>query len=279
MLRRLLWAGVLLAACAAVVLAYAFAEARRDPEVRRATVELPDWPAGAAPVRAVLLSDIHIGSPAMDAARLSRIIAQVNALRPDIVLIAGDFVYGHDPAGAARWAPGLVTPLKELRARLGTVAVLGNHDWWTGPEAVIAALRAAGVTVAENRVVRRGPLAIAVFGDTYTGHHRIGPVLAELRKARGAQIALTHGPELSGMLRAGPPLVLAGHSHCGQVVILGHAVGVQPYPPRYRCGIVRERARATIVTGGVGTSVAPIRLGAPPDLWLLTLRGVNLSRS
>jgi len=157
--------------------------------------------------------------------------------------------------------------------------VLGNHDWWTGPIAVVAALRAAGVTVADNRVVSRGPLAIAAFGDTYTHHDRIVPVLAQLRRASGAQIALTHGPELSGMLRTGPPLVLAGHSHCGQVVILGHALGTQPYPPRYRCGIVREAHRTTIVTGGLGTSVAPVRLGAPPDLWLLTLRGVSRSRS
>lgn len=258
---------------AAAVLAFGYAQARADPVVRRATVVLPGWPAGARPVRLVLMSDIHIGSAAMDSARLSRIVDGVNALDPDVVLIAGDFVYGHAKGSARRIAPPLVAPLARLRPRLRTIAVLGNHDWWTGADAVRAALARAGVTVLDNRAVRVGPLAIGGIGDRMTRHDRPGATIAAMRRLGGALVVVTHGPDVVPLLPRGVPLVLAGHTHCGQGVIFGRALAREPYLRRYRCGIVRDRGRATIVTAGLGTSVVPLRIGSPPDLWLLTLRG------
>ena len=112
-------------------------EARSVPVVRRAELAV----AGLAPatrVRVVLLADIHVGTLAMDGARLARIVGQVNALHPDLVLIAGDLIEGGVPGSATRLAPELVGPLSRLRARLGSVAVLGNHDHDTGAAAVAA---------------------------------------------------------------------------------------------------------------------------------------------
>ncbi|SOB79880.1 hypothetical protein SAMN06297144_0779 [Sphingomonas guangdongensis] len=270
-MRRLIISALLLLGIGFGVLAYAFGQARADPVVRRATIALPDWPRGAASVRVVLLSDIHIGSLAMDAGRLTRIVAQVNALRPDLVLIAGDFVYGHDPRRGVRFAAELGTPLAGLRSRLGTIAVLGNHDWWNGEPAVRAQLARAGIAVVENGAVTRWPLAIAGIGDEYTDHDRIGAAMAAVRRLPGARLVLTHSPDLVPRLPPDARLVLAGHTHCGQVSLLGWTPGPQPYAPRYRCGIIREHGRAIVVGAGVGASVAPIRFGVPPDLWLLTL--------
>ncbi len=70
-------------------------ESRARPIERQATIPMSGWPAGATPVRIALLSDIHLGNRAMDPARLRSIVGQVNAARPDLVLIAGDFVGGH----------------------------------------------------------------------------------------------------------------------------------------------------------------------------------------
>lgn len=270
-MRRLILSALALLAIGFGVLAYAFTQARADPVVRRATIALPDWPAGAAPMRVVLLSDIHIGSLAMNADRLSRIVAQVNALRPDLVLIAGDFIYGHDPRKGVRFGAQLARPLAGLRARFGTVAVLGNHDWWNEPGQVRAQLARAGVTVVENGAIRRGPLAIAAVGDEYTGHDRIGAAMTAVRRLPGARLVLTHSPDLVPELPGDARLVLAGHTHCGQVSLLGWTPGPQPYARRYRCGVIREAGRAIVVGAGVGASVAPVRLGVPPDLWLLTL--------
>jgi predicted MPP superfamily phosphohydrolase len=272
-MRKLLIVLTLILLAASGVLYYAHEEARRDPVVRTATIRLPDWPAKAKPVRAVLISDIHIGSTAMDARRLARIADQINALHPDIVLIAGDMIFGHDRQGAVRLGGGLVAPLSHLRAPLGAVAVLGNHDHWTGAATVRDDLQRAGVTVLENEAIMRGPLAIGGVDDDSSGHAEVRGTLARLRALKGARIVLTHSPDIAPSLPADTPLLLAGHTHCGQVVLpfFGPISEVTRYPERYRCGIRVEGKRAVVVTAGLGTSGPPLRLGAPPDLWLLTL--------
>ncbi|NIJ21374.1 hypothetical protein FHS95_003077 [Sphingomonas naasensis] len=252
---------------------YSFIEARRDPVVRTATIALPHWPEGAPPVRTVLLSDIHIGTAAMGPARLGRIVDQINALHPDIVLIAGDFIFGHAPGSATRLGEQMVAPLARLRPRLGVIAALGNHDHWTGASAVRDQLRRAGIAVVDNGAVIRGPLAIAVAGDDFTGHADLPATLRAMRRLAGARLILTHSPDIAPALPADVSLLLAGHTHCGQVLLpwLGPISEVSRYGARYRCGVAREPGRTVVVTAGLGASGGPFRLGAPPDLWLLTL--------
>ena len=163
---------LLLIAAAGGAWLYARSEARADPVFRHLRLALPGLSAGAKPVRVALLSDVHIGSAAMDGHRLARIADQINARHPDLVLIAGDFIYGHDPADGARLAGGLTGPLSRLKAPLGVIAVPGNHDHWTGVRPVREALEAAGVTVLANRAVRRGPLLVLGFDDSFSGHAR-----------------------------------------------------------------------------------------------------------
>lgn len=251
--------------------AFGYASARADPVVRAVSIALPGWPAGAPPQRVVLVSDLHIGSAAMDAARLARIVRQIDALSPDLVLMAGDFVFGHDPRAAIASARALERPLSGLHPRLGTIAVLGNHDYWTQPVLIREALERAGVTVLDNEAVRRGPLTIGGVSDSYTRHHDVAGTLAAMARLRGAPIVLTHSPDLAPDLPAHVPLLLAGHTHCGQAVVPFWGPISNVALPRYRCGVVREGRRTTIVTGGLGTSGPPLRYGAPPDLWLVTL--------
>lgn len=254
-------------------LLWGFSNACADPAVRRASFALPNWPAGAPPVQVALLSDIHVGTLAMDADRLTRIVGQVNALKPDIVLIAGDFIFGHDPAGAAKLGEAMVLPLSKLRAPFGVVAVPGNHDHWTGIATVREQLRRAGVTVIENQAIQRGPLAIGGVDDDFSRHADLSATLAAVRRLPGARVLLTHSPDIAPSLPGDMPLLLAGHTHCGQAVLplIGPVSDVTRYGARYRCGLRVERGRAVVVTAGLGTSGPPVRVGAPPDLWLLTL--------
>lgn len=276
MIRKLLIAFLLVIAALGSLVLYGHSEALRDPVVRIATIRLQRWPAGIKPVRAVLISDIHIGGPGMDAARLDRIVDQINALRPDIVLIAGDMIFGDNPKGARTLGPALVAPLSRLNPVLGVVAVLGNHDQWTGAGDVRSLLAQARVTVLDNDVTARGPLAIGGVGDDFSGHADLAATLIKLRRFAGARIILTHSPDIAPALPGDIRLLLAGHTHCGQVVLplWGPVSDVSHYGRRYRCGVRLENGRAVIVTGGLGTSgPAALRLGAPPDLWLLTLEG------
>lgn len=270
-MRKLLIAILLILLTCAVLILFGFAEARRDPIVREAHFSLPNWSAGEAPVRVVLLSDLHAGNLATTPDRLTRIVAQVNALQPDLILIAGDFLPGSRPIDAAT-ATAALAPLKALRARLGVMAVPGNHDHWTGLSAVRAALTAADIPLFANEATTRGPLAIGAVDDAYSRHAQTATVIAALGRLPGARLILTHSPDIAPQLPADLSLLLAGHTHCGQVMVplIGSLDPVKHYNPRYRCGIIRDGRRTVVVTGGIGGSL-PLRLGAPPDLWLLTL--------
>lgn len=251
---------------------WAYREARMDPIVRQTTVAMPDWPKGAPPLHVALLSDVHAGTAAVDPVRLGRIVDQVNALKPDLIVMAGDFLPGHDAIPADQ-AATVLAPLAKLHAPMGVVAVPGNHDHWTGLPGVDATLRAQGVTVLENQAIQLGPLAIGGIDDDFSGHAEVAATLAATRKLSGARLLLTHSPDIAADLPADFPLLLAGHTHCGQVLLplIGPVSDVSRYHARYRCGLVREGGRTVIVTGGVGTSGGPFRLNAPPDMWLITL--------
>ncbi len=270
-MRLMLRLFLVLALAAVALFAWMHHEARVDPLVRRATVHLSDWPKGRAPVRVLLLSDIHMGSAVMDPARLTRIVGQANALKPDLVLIAGDFVYGNNETEGSLSARQLVAPLSRLRAPLGVVAVSGNHDYWAGRGSLAPALQRAGVTLLDNAAIARGPLAIGGLADGYTRHARIPETMTALYRLPGAKLVLTHAPEVTPYLPGNVHLVLAGHTHCGQVLIPWVTALPRVGRGRYGCGWTRDSDRLNLVTAGVGTSILPIRLGADPDMWLLTL--------
>jgi len=265
-------AGVLVAGAAAFF-AIGLHNARADPVVRQAYVAMPDWPKGAKPVRVALISDIHIGSWAMDAGRLTRIIGEVDALKPDLVVIAGDLINGNDPHHGRRQMQDLVAPLSRLHPPLGSFATIGNHDMWTGPGPIAAPLRQAGVTLLHNSAVSRGPLAIGGMDYTPYGATDLDTTMAKLRKLPGARLLITHTPEISNKVPGDVSLMLAGHTHCGQAVfpVIGVAYIILQYGDRYLCGLKHVDGRTVVITAGLGTSVVPLRFGAPPDLWLLTL--------
>jgi len=247
------------------------AEARSDPIVRRATIALPNWPRSARRIRVALLSDIHVGSASTTPARLARVVALTDALHPDLVLIAGDFLNGYRPIARDR-SLRLLAPLASLKAPLGVIAVLGNHDYWTGETALRSDFARLGVTLLANQVLRVGPLAVGGVSDSITKHNKDWIVYSKLRKLMGARVVLTHSPEIAPWLPTDITLMLAGHTHCGQIrlPIVGSIDPMVDFRG-YRCGVVRNGNRLTIITAGIGTTTLPIRLGAPPDMWLLTL--------
>ncbi|AHE56328.1 hypothetical protein NX02_23570 [Sphingomonas sanxanigenens DSM 19645 = NX02] len=251
---------------------WGYAEAVRTPVVRHGMIALPRWPVGAPPLKVALLSDIHVAGPDMSPARLARIVAQVNGERPDLVLIAGDLV--SDKRGATRryGVAESVAPLRGLRARLGVVAVLGNHDHWRDTQAFHRALRGIGITVLANDAARRGPITIAGIDDHYSHHADVGATMRAVRALGGPVIALSHSPDVAPALPAAVPL-FAGHTHCGQIrlPLVGRPATMSRYGERYACGLIREGERTVLVGAGLGTSVVPLRIGVPPDFWVVTV--------
>jgi predicted MPP superfamily phosphohydrolase len=252
-----------------------YGEALRMPVLRETSIALPGYPAGAKPLRVVLLADTHMGGPDQSPARLRRIVAAVNALRPDLVLLAGDYKGEPKLPGFAYSREEGAAPLGGLSAPLGVVAVLGNHDHWDDAAAWTRLLEDEGIVVLRNQAVRRGPVTIGGIDDAYSEHADMPATLAAARALGGPVILLSHGA-LPFKQADGPlPPFLAGHTHCGQIAlpILGPVYLPYKHPIRYACGRYDEPGRTIIVSGGVGTSNLPLRLNAPPDYWLITFHG------
>lgn len=265
----------MLALLGALALAYMYSVALRDPIIRRANVQMPDWPVGTPPLKIVLIADVHVAGPDMPPARLSRIVDQINALRPDLVLIAGDFVSDKRTATKTYNGSEALAPLSKLRARLGTVAVLGNHDHWRGESEMLDAIKRSSIRLLSNDAVAVGPLSLGGADDAFTGNDDVRTTVGDMRMLGGARVLLSHSPDVMPAVPDDVSLVLAGHTHCGQIrlPLIGAMSTMSNYGSRYSCGVVHDGAKRLIVSAGLGTSLLPLRLGAAPDLWLLTLSG------
>jgi uncharacterized protein len=264
---------LILAALLLLLLAWCYWSAIADPVVRQAEVDLPGFPAGQPPVKVALIADIHVQGPDMPPERLARIVEQVNALRPDLVLIAGDFVGDRSLSTRSYSMAETVAPLAGLRARLGTIAVLGNHEYWRNGEEARTALTRVGIRVLANQAVQAGPLAIGGLDDQVTGHNRDNQTYAAMRALSGARVLLSHSPDPFATLPPDIGLMLAGHTHCGQIrlPLYGPLRTDSAYGNRYACGFIEQNGRRLIVTAGLGASIMPLRLLAPPDIWLVTI--------
>jgi predicted MPP superfamily phosphohydrolase len=260
----------------------------------------PRWPDGLE-LKAVVLADLHACEPWMSADRIRSIAETANALNPDIIFLLGDFNGGHKyvtaPVCPAQWAEALSV----LKAPLGTYAVLGNHDWWHGAlpgmkgdegESVRKALRHANFILLENDVVplRKGDQAfwVAGLGDQMayrSGRHNFhgtDDLPATLAKVTDDApiVLLAHEPFLFHRVPSRVALTLCGHTHGGQV----NLPLVSPIYERAHFGTdkiyghIVDDARHMIISGGLGTSIAPIRVLRPPEIVAITLTGTPASQ-
>ncbi|MEG3181438.1 metallophosphoesterase [Sphingomonas sp. LT1P40] len=244
-----------------------------DPVVRHGNVGFQNWPKGTPPIGVALLSDIHVQGPDLPPERMARIVEQVNRERPDLVLIAGDFSGDRTLRTRLYAETEIAVSLKGLKAPLGVYAVLGNHDHWRDGPAMRRAVSAAGIPVLVNQAIRAGPLTIAGADDIHTGNADIEALTRAAAALPGPTVVLSHSPDIAPALPPRFGLVLAGHTHCGQIVLplIGRLATASRYGERYACGMIREPGRTTIVSAGIGNSVLPFRFGAPPDFWMIRM--------
>jgi uncharacterized protein len=253
--------------------AWALAEPARL-EVRRLEVPLERWPAALDGLRVAVVSDLHTGAPHVDERRVARIVGKVNAQRPDLVALVGDYADPTVPLGEPVAPEAVAEQLGELYARLGVFAVLGNHDWYHYGDRVPRALREAGIEVLENDAVaveHQGEvLWIAGLADMRERDPDVAVALAMVPESQ-ALIALTHDPDMFPALRDRADVTLAGHTHGGQVGLPLVRRAAAPTSGGYTGGEVREGGGYMYVSRGVGTTGLPIRFAAPPEIAVLRL--------
>jgi predicted MPP superfamily phosphohydrolase len=247
---------------------------------RYETIQIDQWPYKLSDLKIAVLSDIHAGSAFINEAKLRLIVERTNELNPDLIVIAGDFITSNGRL-SHRIEPEVFAPiLKNLRAPLGVYAVLGNHDWWYNAPKVRAALEANGIRVLDNEFTeidsRGGPFFLVGLADLWQGQQRIQETIAKIPE--GAPIiALTHNPDIFPRLPQRVMLLIAGHTHGGQVrfPLIGTLVQSSSYGDRYVSGHVVENGHHLFVTTGIGTSIVPVRFGVPPEIVLLTLKSAS----
>jgi uncharacterized protein len=270
-----------------------------EPELRlrivRYDIQPPRWPADLQ-LKIAVIADLHACDPWMSLEHIQSIVERTNALNADIIVMLGDYVAGHRHVTrfipGSEWAPVLA----QLKAPLGVHAILGNHDWWDdrtvqregrGPPVARRALEAAGIPVYENdatRLTKAGrPFWLAGLGDqlAYLPAWRFRPVppvgvddlAATLAKVTddAPVILLAHEPDVATRVPARVALQLSGHTHGGQIRLFGWAPMVPSrYGDRFAYGHTKTNCDV-IVSGGLGCSIMPFRLGVPPEIVLVTL--------
>lgn len=247
----------------------AFAEPH-DLVVERHAIGLKRLPRELDGMRVVHLSDIH-HSPFTGREQVERAVELANSLQPDIVALTGDYI-SHEREYAAPCAE----LLGGLRARRGVYAVLGNHDNWVDAALITDLFRLAGIHVLNNEGLRYedsgASFWLAGVNDTMVGLEDLPLALAGSREAE-MKLLLAHNPViLRRAARAGVDLVLAGHTHGGQVTWRSERSASGRVRRRILRGLGRRGETQIYVTRGVGTVVLPVRYGCRPEVSLLTLR-------
>lgn len=238
---------------------------------------LPHWPAACDGVRLDVVADLHVGSPNNGLDNLDRVIDHLLASDSDAVLMAGDYVILSVFAGTYVGPEPIAERLRRLTARKRVYGVLGNHDWWKRGDQIARTLSAAGVVMLEDASAQLRvdgcTFAIAGVGDLWEGRPDIARAYAAV-PAQLPVVALSHNPAVLRRLPAGTALLVAGHTHGGQVQlpILGRPTLWNSPDGRYAAGHMVERGRHVFVSPGIGTSIFPVRFGVPPEISRLTLQ-------
>ncbi|PYE24618.1 hypothetical protein DFI02_10855 [Rhizobium sp. PP-F2F-G20b] len=259
-------------------------EPRGRPRVVTHRMTPPGWPQGLT-LRLVLVSDIHACDPYMPASRIAEIAHQANGLSGDMILLLGDFLSGMrlgSQVPPEAWGEAL----RPLRAPLGVHAILGNHDWLDDPQAmesgqpgiVQAVLDRLGVPLYNNRAVRLEkdghPFWLAGLADQLfpaTGLDDLAGTLASVTD-EAPVILMAHEPDIFPTVSKRVAVTLSGHTHGGQIRLFGFSPVVPSrYGSRYAYGHIVEDGRHLVVSGGLGTSILPVRLGSPPEITVVEL--------
>ncbi|MDR3683474.1 MAG: metallophosphoesterase, partial [Geothrix sp.] len=255
-------------------------EAFGDPEITRRTLPFPDLPPGLDGLRLAHLSDLHAG-PLVGSGTLRRWRQLVERERPELLLITGDLVDSR---------PEELGPLLEafrgFHPPLGRFAVLGNHDFFDDPRPIWRDLEREGIRCLENAaalVLRNGgTLALMGLQDPMARNGRFrrlvfgpGPRPAEAARdlpADAFRVCLNHRPSEWGQaLAAGARLTLSGHTHGGQINPIPGFNSARILGPHTE-GLFREGGDLLYVSRGLGVVGLPIRIAAPPEIAILTLK-------
>ncbi len=280
LVRRILLAFAFLTAFLTVILAYAYFVEPKRLVINEQNLKIPNWSAKLDGFKVVAVSDIHGGSNDVTEEKIWQVVELVNRQNPDLVVLLGDFVSQTGIREGALKMPSatVISNLKGLRAKYGVFAVIGNHDWYYNDKKMAAEFTGAGIKVLENEVapISVGGETVNLWGiEDYWKNRRVPLEAFDAIPNKQNIIAITHNPDSLLKSPNEISLMLAGHTHGGQVKIPFFGAFAFVSDRRLTQGFVEVDGRHIFVTTGIGTTGPPIRFGVPPEIAVLNLYSTN----
>ncbi|MEG1979337.1 MAG: metallophosphoesterase [Victivallaceae bacterium] len=250
-------------------------------KITQREIVLQNWPQELDGIQIAVISDLHWRENTRDQQQMEFVISKTNAAKVDLIFLLGDYV------GVGRITPDDLSPRRvgeifgNLRAKYGVFAVLGNHDYWRGPERISRALTKNGVVMVENNVklleINGTKLALLGLSGQIDGDETPVNIMAEYAQKVEAFpcIVLAHSPDYFGSEVVPGDLMLSGHLHGGQFnwPLFGPLLIPSAYGNRFLAGEHTHQTGAKLfVSRGIGCDLFPMRLNAPPEVVILTLR-------
>ncbi len=271
-------------AAAAASLAYSFGVERECFGITRLEIPIRGLPKSLHGLTIAQLTDIHHG-PWTSLAFVRRIVEATNALNADLIALTGDYILYSNA-----YVRPVAAELTELRARIGVLGVMGNHDWFDAGPVTQSEFRRAGLRLIDNsrvyvssdrRLCRGGAprqgLCIAGLADLWGGRPDYSQALGGVPHDM-PRVLLSHNPDTAELpvardRRHRVDLMLSGHTHGGQINIpgLGSPFIPSSYGQKYAHGLIDGPSFPVFVSTGLGTNAIPLRFCCPPEIALITL--------
>jgi predicted MPP superfamily phosphohydrolase len=250
------------------VVALGVGSAMGPPAIKRVQIPLSRLPRSADGLRIALVSDIHLG-PLRGYSHTRRIVDLINGLDADVVAVVGDLA-----DGSVAELGEAASPLRDLRSRMGSFFVTGNHEYFSGYQQWLDEVGSLGVRPLRNERVELAGFDLAGINDVSGGGYNDGPDVAKALTGRDpnrAVVMLAHEPsQAHEVARHGVDLQLSGHTHGGQMVPFNLIVRATGQPIVSGLGTVG--GMPVYVSNGAGFWGPPVRVLAPPDISLVELR-------
>ncbi len=259
----------------AAALGYGVFIARDGLKLREQKIEIPGLPQDLDGVTIAQLTDIHRGD-FVSRWQVERAVAMANEARPRLTLVTGDLITtGEDPLDEC------LDTLAKLRAEAGVFGCMGNHEVYARAEDYVereAARRGIFFLREQSAPLRFGDATLNLAGVDYQrARQRYLVGAEELIKPGAFNVLLSHNPDVfPTAAQLGFPLTISGHTHGGQVrvEILRQDLNMARFFTPYVDGLYKKNQSAVFVSRGIGTIGIPARLGAPPEVALITLARV-----
>lgn len=277
LLKRILLAFAIIIVLLASAGAYSYFIEPNRLIVHEEDLPIPNWNAKLDGFKVVAISDIHGGANYITEEKIREIVELTNAQNPDLIVLLGDYVsQKKGTRGELLKMPieTIADNLQGFKAKYGVYAIIGNHDWWYDEKKVRAEIERVGIKVLENEVapVQVGDEMVWLWGiEDYWKKRRVPTDALDEIPSKENIIAITHNPDSLLKTPAKISLMMAGHSHGGQVKI--PLYGAIPFvnDPRFMAGKAVVDGKHVFVTTGVGCSGPQFRFRVPPEIAVLNL--------